>query len=162
MNQTENPNANPLVEAFQSGTKESGKLASLQDRFVGALIDGVIVGVAASVVSVPLLMTGMIPFLLASVVSAAVGMGVFVAINFQLLKKGQTVGKMVMKTQIVDENGETPELNDLLMKRYSILFLVGAVPYVGPLLSIANAAMIFRDTRCCFHDDIAKTKVVNS
>jgi uncharacterized RDD family membrane protein YckC len=37
---------------------------------------------------------------------------------------------------------------------------VGVLPFVGPLLSIVNVLLIFRDDRRCGHDLIAGTRVV--
>ena len=38
--------------------------------------------------------------------------------------------------------------------------VIGAVPLIGPFLSLLNVALIFRENRRCLHDDFADTAVV--
>lgn len=152
------------------GTTGPFPLASRTDRFVGALIDSVIVGIPTLVVGVALGF-GLVLFLdpssvifqiAASVLGFLLGMAVFVAIQGYLLAHyGQTIGKRIVKTQILTEDDKLLPLGPMLLKRYVPLWLLSSIPYnIGPVFPIINALAIFRSSRKCFHDDIAGTKVV--
>ena len=73
---------------------------------------------------------------------------------------GQTWGKKFLGIKIVDMAGAKPSIGVLLLKRY-LPWNVGVnIPFIGPLLGLANVLMIFRGDRRCGHDLIAGTKVV--
>jgi hypothetical protein len=46
--------------------------------------------------------------------------------------------------------------------RYLPMALVGAVPFVGGMVSLVDSLLIFRDDRRCLHDQIADTIVVRA
>ena len=86
---------------------------------------------------------------------------VFLTVNAYLLaNRGQTIGKFVMKTQIVSDGGELVPLMPLFLKRYLLIWFIGSLPFVGRLFSLADALVIFRDNRKCLHDEFAGTKVI--
>ena len=107
----DNPYASP-VSAGQmplNQDKHGQKLATHWERFLGAFVDGLIVGslnfVAGMYVVAPFFV-GVggfdVTFL---VVSAVVGIAVFFAVNgYFLATNGQTIGKMAVGTQIVSES----------------------------------------------------------
>lgn len=85
----------------------------------------------------------------------------FLATNgYLLVKRGQTVGKLIMKTQIVSDENEMLPLSKIFLARYFVFWFLSVLPVVGGLLSLANALMIFRGNRKCLHDELAGTKVV--
>jgi uncharacterized RDD family membrane protein YckC len=147
-----------------------GQLATRWQRFLGALIDSLIglplffiAGVAVGIVLVFAgFETDSDQFRLAAkVVGLAAGAGVFVALHGYLLAtRGQTIGKYLLKTQIVSDSGDLVPLHWLIVKRYLPIWVVAQFPLVGPLFAIANYAAIFREERKCFHDQIAGTKVI--
>ena len=81
--------------------------------------------------------------------------------GYLLATRGQTVGKVLMKTKIVHHNtGNLVPLLPLFLKRYLLLWLLIEIPVFGGFLNLANAMMIFRENKKCLHDEMAGTKVV--
>ena len=155
----EDPSCNPIQV---DSSAVAGELASLQNRFFACLIDGLSVGIVASILWMPIVMSGFVPWLLAPLVASTVAFGVFAAANFKLLESnGQTIGKKVMNIRIVGNNGEKMDAKELLGKRYAIFWFLNAIPYIGGLIALANVLMALRDSRRAGHDEVADTKVVN-
>ncbi|RYD37725.1 MAG: RDD family protein [Verrucomicrobiaceae bacterium] len=144
-------------------------LATLGERFAGALLDGLI----GIVVAIPI--WGVL-FAIGTVSSVeemgkvgpalSIGMGLLafvliMAVQYVPLKQsGQTWGKRVMKTRIATMKGEKPTITDLVFKRYAFFQLLGVIPVVGTIASLVNILMIFKKDRRCLHDLIAGTQVV--
>ncbi|UNK48425.1 RDD family protein [Lysobacter sp. S4-A87] len=78
-----------------------------------------------------------------------------------LSREGQTIGKRVIGIRIVRTDGDRAGLGRLFWLRYFVPGLIGAVPYVGWIFSLANILWIFGEQRRCLHDHIADTMVVN-
>ncbi len=98
-------------------------------------------------------------------VGQIIGLAVFLGVNFVFLKKGQTIGKMLLKLQIQNRNdGSLLPLQDLIVKRilpvYGVAALSNSLHWVIGLVLIVDALMIFRAGRNTLHDDLANTKVV--
>lgn len=165
-----NPYASPTFVDPKPPMFASGRLASRGNRFVGALIDGLIMLpislVAGFALGILLVFAGLDPQGLEFNIAAAVlggltGAGVFLVVNGYLLAtRGQTVGKMIMKTQIVSESGELLPLAPLILKRYVPLWIVASIPYVGGFVALGDSLAIFRENHKCLHDEIAGTKVI--
>lgn len=87
---------------------------------------------------------------------------VFLVLNGYLLAShGQTIGKLLLKTRIVDrDTNRILPFWPLILKRYSWLWISGVIPVVGMVVWLVDALLIFRDTRACLHDDVAGTKVI--
>ena len=163
---TTEPSATP------SDSGNTGELASRLNRFLGALIDGIVVAILAVPVMVILFCSGifLIPVvgtILLSVLGFLISWGVFTALNYLSLKSGQTIGKRVVNTKIVSRDGNPVDVNDLILKRYLPMYAPMAIPNflligsaLGMLLMLANFLCIFRDNHACFHDDLAQTKVI--
>ncbi len=145
------------------------ELASRWARFWGALIDSFL----TMVIMVPImLVTGVLQRAFTSgqdmtfgqqATFFVVGFGVFLILNgYLLFKKGQTIGKLAVKTRIVDLNGNIPNFGKLLVFRYLIIGLVSQIPIVGGLAGLANALFIFGKERRCLHDYMAGTRVINA
>ncbi|MFK8113612.1 MAG: RDD family protein [Rubripirellula sp.] len=149
---------------------DGGKpLATRGDRFLGAFIDGII----QMVVIIPLAIVlgigvaammgdGLATQITAQLVGGIAGIVVFFLLHGYLLStQGRTIGKLVMKTRIVDRNtSELVPFWPLILKRYSWLWLVGFLPVINMIVPIFDSLMIFRESRACLHDDIAGTKVI--
>ncbi|WDE98125.1 RDD family protein [Lentisphaera profundi] len=141
-------------------------LASRSQRFMGSLIDGVIM----SCVTLPLMYftggfdgvtEGREPSFAYTAGITVVGIIVFVLINFKFLSSnGQTIGKKVVKTKIVMNDGEPAGLSGPLLKRYSVYFFLGLIPVIGQILSMINILIIFGGAKRCGHDYAGGTKVV--
>lgn len=163
--------SSPEVHDYFGAAQASERLATRTERFAGAFIDGLVQAVLVLPASFALgLMLIMAPGaegenslalqLMGTVATFIIG-AVFLLINGYLLAtRGQTVGKILLKTKIVSDRGEQLPLNQLVLKRYLPIWLLTSIPMVGPLLGLVNALAIFRDSRKCVHDDIAGTKVI--
>ncbi len=92
---------------------------------------------------------------------ALVGFIAFAVVQYVPLNAtGQTWGKKLLGIKIVDLAGAKPSIGVLLGKRYLPWHAGVNIPFIGPLLGLANVLMIFRGDRRCGHDLIAGTKVV--
>ncbi len=171
---TGNPFAAPRVMDTPAAANHLGQpLADRSSRFVGALVDSVILlpfafgaafgfailwsrGIAAGGSDLP---AG--DFLNQLITLMAVSIA-YLAINGYLLAhRGQTIGKLLVGTRIVDaRTGEIPPLMPLFLKRFLIIQLMGLLPWLGVPISLVNALLIFRANRRCLHDDLASTQVV--
>jgi uncharacterized RDD family membrane protein YckC len=173
----QNPYASPTVLSEPLAgppPPETQQLATRGQRFAGALIDGLI----AMLLVVPLAFgagvvyvimqpgegfdTDSVPFKIGTgVLGFLIGGGIFLALHGYLLAtRGQTIGKYLLKIQIVSDEGQLVPFYKLILARYVPVWIISQFPLIGPLFAIANALAIFRDQRKCFHDDIAGTKVI--
>ena len=142
-------------------------LATRWSRLWAALLDSLIM----MCFSLPLMyftggwdlaMEGRQPTMIYSLGMGIAGILFFALINGKfLLESGQTIGKKVLKIQIVDMDETLPSKKHLL-KRYGFYFGLGQIPMAGPLLSIINILFIFGKSKRCVHDYVAETKVVKS
>lgn len=143
-------------------------LASRWKRLGGAMLDGLI----AMAVLIPVMfMTGLLQQALSGaaiplgqqVAFFVLGWAVFLVLNgYLLLKRGQTIGKVIMKTRIVDLDGEIPNFGRIFCLRYLLFGAATHIPILGSLVVLADALFIFRKERRCLHDYVAGTKVVNA
>lgn len=87
----------------------------------------------------------------------------FIMQLYLLSRDGQTLGKKVGKVRIVDYNdGSHPGLGRIFGLRMLVPGVIGAIPILGGLFSIADPLFIFGEERRCLHDLIATTKVVEA
>ena len=77
-----------------------------------------------------------------------------------LHRYGQTIGKRAVRIRIVRSNGERASLGRIFGLRYLPMTLLGALPFLGLLISLTDSLLIFRDSRQCLHDQIADTTVI--
>lgn len=168
------PKTSPTVAASPGEpVSEHGRpLATRLERFLGALIDGVI----NAVVLVPLSIFVLVPMIagmtdgqasvgfqiVLAVVGFILGMLVLTLIHgYTLAKSGQTLGKVLMKTQIVfSDTGQILPLPQVIGMRYGVMGILGSIPFVGGIIGLVNALMVFRKNQRCLHDDIAGTEVI--
>ena len=146
--------------------EQTPNLASRGARLGGALIDAVI----SLVVIIPMmLLMGILADMYAGlpmtfnqqIILFVVAWSFFLVINGYLLyTRGQTIGKLIVKTKIVDLNGNLPGFGKLFLLRYIVFGLLAQIPIVGELLSLVNALFIFREDHRCLHDHLAGTRVV--
>jgi len=146
--------------------EEPLNLASRWKRLGGAMIDGII----NMVIIVPIMLaTGVLQRAFRGegmtigqqAAFFVVGWIVFLVLNgYLLLNRGPTIGKVAMKTKIVDLNGNIPNFGKLLALRYLVLGLVAQIPIIGGLAGLVNALIIFGKERRCVHDYMAGTRVV--
>jgi len=151
------------------------ELAGRFTRFVSALIDGVILMMILLPVQYA---TGFMARASAQVAGigesfamSLLGIGVMLALNgYLLFKRGQTIGKVLTKIQIVDfQSGLLLPFMKVYVYRYlwtlPIAIVVILIPGVMDdmlfnLLILIDALLIFGADRRCLHDLIAGSKVV--
>ena len=75
---------------------------------------------------------------------------------------GQTFGKRVMGIRVVRTDGSRVTFARFIFLRWLPLAVVGLVPYIGGLIGLVDALLIFRDSNLCLHDNIADTMVVTA
>ncbi len=146
----------------------TSNLASRWKRVGGVLIDGMI----SLVILVPIMLaTGVLQrsfkgqkmTIGEQLGFAAAGWVLFLAINgYLLFHKGQTIGKLAVKTKIVDLDGNVPSFGKLLLLRYFILGVVAQIPFIQFMVGLVDAVFIFGKERRCLHDYMAGTRVVNA
>ena len=179
----ENPYTPPVNQVedppIQSAVSSSHNYASLGARFLGKLIDvlimiplGLVIGVGYALVSPPkviavektsdLFSMGATGYGYGETLLLAVlGIAAYIGIQWTFwASTGQSIGKKVMKTQVVNLDGSQASAKTIALKRYAIMSLIGNVPVAGGLVSLIGVLLIFRWDRNCLHDDIAKTRVV--
>lgn len=92
---------------------------------------------------------------------AALGFGIMIAINWNHLGRGQTIGKGIMELRIVRKNGTPAERSHIILKRILPLQLIAQLPILGGIFAFVDALCIFRSRHNTIHDDIAETKVID-
>jgi len=142
-------------------------LASRWKRLGGILVDVLIVGGLHTLI---LLATNMLKqaysdqsTIQEQALYVVLGWVIFLILNGYLLyTRGQTIGKVVVKTKIVDMGGKIPSFARLILLRYLAPILVGAIPIIGGIFGILNPLFIFGKKCRCLHDYMAGTRVVNT
>ena len=165
----QNPFAPPTARVEDVATS-GPELASRGARFGGAFIDGLIhIGVywllAITVLKpiLPNLTRGAGAGLGSTLTSMVVSILLFLLIQGYLLATtGQTIGKKLLGLRIVRSNGERADAGHVIGLRYVLVWAIASIPVVGWIFALADALMIFRDSRKCLHDNIADTIVVKT
>ncbi len=148
------------------------ELASRWARLFGALLDGIIVGMAF----VPFLFligyydsfgdpgAAALPTMTAFVTPAVGYVVLYIVFNGYLLHtSGQSIGKRVLGTRIVSvQTGKILPLSRVIFLRFLPFTLAAYVPLIGPIIGLANNLAIFTSSKRCLHDYIAGTKVVKA
>ncbi len=83
------------------------------------------------------------------------------AIQMVLLgTRGQTIGKIVLKIRIIDnDSGDHPGWVRLVLLRTVVNTLLLAIPFLGPIYGIVDSLYIFRNDRRTVHDLYSGTAV---
>lgn len=80
---------------------------------------------------------------------------------FLVARSGQSLGKRWLGLRIVRTNGEGAGFVHGVVMRSWLLNLIGLVPILGVLVTLADVLMIFWRDALCVHDVIADTRVVD-
>jgi uncharacterized RDD family membrane protein YckC len=159
---------------------QTAELASLLQRFVGAVLD-TLLGMLMALPGVCIMIAGLafaidaqqrdeesIPetaviLLLVGLGLIAVGQLVMLGIQiFLLLRNSQTFGKYVMGTQVVDfESGQPANFVQSAVLRIVVNNLICCIPFLGLPYFLADTFFIFREDRRCIHDLLANTIVID-
>jgi uncharacterized RDD family membrane protein YckC len=169
-----NPYAPPQAHIIPNNTVSGLQLASLGNRLLAVILDGLI--------ALPLMIPMIIGMVMISKVddmsgnaepdisplaigliglSAVLFIGLLVYNLILLATRGQTIGKKLMSIRIVTyPDGANPGGVKTILLRVFVNGLIGAVPVLGPIYSLVDICFIFREDRRCIHDLIAGTQVV--
>jgi uncharacterized RDD family membrane protein YckC len=79
---------------------------------------------------------------------------------YQIVNRGQTIGKRALGIKVVKLDGRPVSLFDGVILREWSFSLIGAIPIIGRLFNVLDFAVILASERRCLHDILAKTKVV--
>jgi uncharacterized RDD family membrane protein YckC len=153
----------------QQENQEDAHLASRGKRLAAAIIDIIIFLPLVIIIASPL---GLIdtevteeppPFDLEQTLQLfIIGQVLFLLVQGYLLhSRGQTIGKVLLKIQIVATNGDMLGLGKLYFVRYFIFSLLAQIPMIGAVVALANILFIFGKEQRCLHDRLAGTKVIN-
>ena len=156
----DNPYRAPQAELAKP--RDELHLATRMQRLGAALVDNLTVVPIAIVAAVLMPMAkdspdrqfGFVGLLVLAIL-------VLLAINLVgIYRSGQTIGKRLLGIRVVRSNGERCDFARYFFLRWMAMAVIGAVPLIGPILSLVNVALIFRENRRCLHDDFADTAVV--
>ncbi|WP_395732196.1 RDD family protein [Prosthecobacter sp.] len=170
MNDSINPYAPPQSDILPaSNPDEIQQLASPWRRLGASILDSLIL----MVIALPIMyfsgyfsrimeQAGKPSYLtMEQLVWAVVGLGIMLAINWNHLGRGQTIGKGIMNLRIVRKTGMPAERSHIILKRILPLQLIAQVPFLGGLFLFVDTVCIFRSKHNTLHDDIADTKVID-
>ena len=153
----------------QQENQEDAQLASRGKRLAAAIIDIIIFLPLVIIIASPL---GLIdtevtdeppPFDLEQTLQLfIIGQVLFLLVQGYLLhSRGQTIGKVLLKIQIVATNGDRLGLGKLYFVRYFVFSLLAQIPVIGAVVALANILFIFGKEKKCLHDRLAGTKVID-
>jgi len=158
-----NPFAPPKAQV-EDAVAATGELAGRGSRFVAALIDGIIFGLICLGVGMLTSVSFFDPDTPVGgsyVVAYVLALAIFFGIQGWLLhQRSQTLGKIALGIRILRSDGSRATVGRLIGLRMLPMWLVSLVPFIGPVISLIDCLLIFRDSRRCLHDDIADTIVV--
>jgi uncharacterized RDD family membrane protein YckC len=165
----DNPYSPPVddLDAERSPSRE-GTPATRGERFAAALIDGLIALAVFTPLQIALGVYDGFPHVQPqaywkTLLWTLAGTLVYVALHgYFLAKSSQTIGKRLIKIQIVNiEDGAPAPIERTILRRYLPVTLATAlIPKVGFVLSLLDSLLIFRKSRRCLHDQIAATRVI--
>ncbi len=187
----ENPYASPESDISVPVSAGNEPYATRWQRFAGAFIDGLVLApvnflvmkfmITPKVVDpawteqimkekgplegMQAVMDASKPAMGQSLIATIIVFAVYLAINYNFLKNGQTIGKKLLKTQIQARNGGLLPVQTLITKRILPLQFGMQIaglfsPALMAIIALADCLAIFRKDYNTLHDDIAGSKVV--
>ena len=122
----------------------------------------------AAIIDVMIYVVALLPFavfygnnlMLGGSLSALVVLGIIGWNGVLLAQRGQTIGKKASGIRIVRTDDSDASFSRLFFMRLLLTWVMGSVPFIGPLFSLVNVLFIFREDRRCIHDLICDTKVI--
>ncbi len=159
-----NPYVAPVASTFEFAAGPF-VLGGRGERLLAVLLDSLLYGVCFLPLVAVMVVYGEQKdpppaFYLAMLVGGAFWLALFVYNLLLLQREGQTIGKRLLKLRIVRADGSRADLGRIFGLRMLVPGLIGAVPCVGFLFSLADALAIFGEQQRCIHDIMADTIVV--
>lgn len=143
------------------------ELASRWRRLFGAILDGIIL----YMMILPFMFTtGYLERAMENNIDATepllwstIGFLIYCVVNgYTLHKRGQTLGKMMVATQIVSFQHHTLlPLWKILLLRWLPISIISSIPAIGAVVGLINVLFIFAKGNRCGHDHIAGTIVID-
>ncbi|HKI38045.1 MAG TPA: RDD family protein [Gemmataceae bacterium] len=154
----------PLAPIVSRDPPDPRPLAGRGERLAAALLDGVVCLIALS--ASLLIATALGQHVQATSVRLGAVAGVLAVEVVQIILlslRGQTLGKALMGLRIVaHSDGSNPGFLRAVVLRRVLPGFLAAVPCLGKLFFLIDCLSIFGDTRRCYHDLFAGTKVVRT
>lgn len=142
--------------------EDDAPLASPQRRLAAVVVDGLLMTGPLLAVSLLARVVGSSALMLYGLLTAWVLALVLGCVNLVLLARhGQSIGKRLLGLRILLSDGTRASLARLFFLRILVSGLLGAIPFVGPLFSLIDGALVFSEARKTVHDRIADTIVVD-
>lgn len=164
-----NPYAAPVSNVLRApGPAPEIEQASRLTRLGSALLENFIFGICA----VPIILSGVFddsnisaqPKEVNMVMVGISGILILALAIYQLVMlatRGQSIGKRLVGIRIVTHpDGANPGGVKTILLRGVVPGIIGAIPLLGGIFSLADVLSIFREDRRCLHDLIAGTQVV--
>lgn len=144
-------------------------LAGPGKRLLGAMADGLVAFVFVGPGAVLFVAGGggdhdqNSPLFLMGVILIIFGaLALLIAQLYLLINRSQSIGKYLVKTQILDYETRTPAgFVKTFLLRGVVSQLIGSIPCIGPLYSLVDVLFVFSEEHRCLHDQIAGTYVVD-
>ncbi len=153
------PNSSLLEEPldFDPQTEEL-PLASRGVRLGAAILDGLLV-LAAMIPG--FIMLGLDTESWAAYVLMGIGwLGIGSYQWYLIATRGQSLAKGWLKIKIVKTDGRDVGFWDGVVLRVWIISIVANIPYLGGVVGLVDALMIFGEAKRCLHDHLAGTVVI--
>lgn len=158
---------------------QKAPLATIGQRILGAVIDNVLTLVALSPIFTHISIEAMssqngsaegmaalisqVPEM-SFVVSMLLLLGIAIAQTALIIRRGQSIGKLILGTRIVDQTtGLRPNAMNTFVLRSFIIGILYNLPFVGMFILLADLIMLLvSEQRVSLHDRLAKTYVVTA
>ena len=132
------PPAGAVAPGMPGAAYGPGQPGSLLDRFLGRLIDSLVIGIPTVIVVTILAVASgswLVSNLIAGVLYSAAYVGYFA---FMESSRGQGIGKQVMKLKVVGPDGVNNPTMEQAVRRNIWLgaFILYVIPILGPLLGL--------------------------
>ncbi len=159
-----NPYAAPAARVVDEARAELVKSSRLV-RLGAVLLDSAVIVVPAILIAIAMPGLGVKQSGLgAEIALGALGLGVIAFFIYQLYllyANGQTLGKKLLGIKIVRSDGSRAGFWRIVLLRYLVPGVIGAIPFVGFLFGLADPLFIFGEEKRCIHDLFADTIVVD-
>jgi len=141
---------------------EDLELASVKSRFLASIIDGAIIFLVIAITylvggnnlkeEIEISSTVHILYVLLI-------LSIHFIINYKFLVSGQTIGKKILKIQVLNSSGDIASFTSSVL-RGLIFTSIWYIPTVGVAIGFSSILLVFTKKRLCLHDMFAKTKVM--
>jgi uncharacterized RDD family membrane protein YckC len=155
-------------QAFDAYDLDARK-ASREQRFGAAFIDGIVIGIGTVPITFYLMQLAQsdrrLPFVVSPTLMAVgfVALAIVCVVNYLWLKSnGQTIGKRALGIKTVRKDGSPVTVPRVFFLRYLPITLVGLIPFIGGIVALVDALIIFGSEKRCLHDLIADTIVIEA